>query len=433
MTTKQRKQPPANRIKMTDLWVKNWKRPGLSPPDTENGLRLYVAMNGKKSWVHFYRHPISKKLIKRTLPFMGLAEARKCISDSKYQLSQGIDPIEHVRALKQAAIAKTEGTLHVLVHGVPSKDGKTVGGYLNLVAKKLRSHDVYKRVLDRQVLPYIGHKQVHELRKSDVVAVLDRIETSSGSPAADLALAVVTAVLNWHAGRSDTFVNPVSRMKRRTNAKERMRTRKLEDHEIKAVWNAAGDPDVGVFGQIVRLLLLTGARRAEAGGLRRRSEIVTERVKNEKGQWQDIVAWKLPASRSKTKVAVLRPLSQAAIDLIDAQPVINDSDYVFTLNGLTALSLSHQRQKARIDEIAKVTDWRLHDLRRTFRSLLSRCRISLETSELLLGHAQAQIVKNYDTDILAHLPAMQDAAEQVAAEIARIVADEPKGKVIRLR
>ena len=74
----------------------------------------------------------------------------------------------------------------------------------------------------------------------------------------------------------------------------------------------------------------------------------------------------------------------------------------------------------------------VHDLRRTFRALLSRCRISLEIKELMLGHAQKQIVKTYD-DILEHLPAMQDAAEQVAAGVARIVEGEHKGKVVRLR
>ena len=50
----------------------------------------------------------------------------------------------------------------------------------------------------------------------------------------------------------------------------------------------------------------------------------------------------------------------------------------------------------------------------------------------MLGHAQKQIVKTYD-DILEHLPAMQDAAEQVAAGVARIVEGEHKGKVVRLR
>src|SRR6516225_9201245 len=101
-------------VKMTALWVENYRKPGLSPSDTESGLRLYVGKSGRKSWVKFYRHPISKKLIKMTLPYMGLAEARLRVANDKHLLSQHIDPVEHERAKEQDAINKSEGTLNAV-------------------------------------------------------------------------------------------------------------------------------------------------------------------------------------------------------------------------------------------------------------------------------------------------------------------------------
>ena len=63
--------------------------------------------------------------------------------------------------------------------------------------------------------------------------------------------------------------------------------------------------------------------------------------------------------------------------------------------------------------------WRLHDLRRVHRSLLSRCRVPFEIAERLLGHWVGVLAKTYDQH--SHLPAMQEAVEKVAAEIARML------------
>jgi integrase len=95
------------------------------------------------------------------------------------------------------------------------------------------------------------------------------------------------------------------------------------------------------------------------------------------------------------------------------------------------MAASRMDKKTLIDEISRVSDWRTHDLRRTFRTLLSRCRVPFEIAERCLGHAQNLLVKTYDQH--SHLPAMQEAVEKVAAEIERIVAGEKTGKVIRLR
>jgi integrase len=234
---------------------------------------------------------------------------------------------------------------------------------------------------------------------------------------------VLSALLNWHQSRSD-FVNPMTRMKSRRPASQRLRTRTLSDPELRAVWNAAGDDRVGVYGQVIRFMILTGARRQEAAGLRR-SEI--EDVRDNGDQF---TVWRLPIARSKGKHEIVRPLSKAALDIIDSMPIISDCDCVFTLTGRSPLSMDFYKKRL-IDEIAKVSDWRLHDLGRVHRSLLSSCRVPFEIAERCLGHSQNLLVKTYDQH--SHLPAMLEAVEKVAAEVARIVEGERKGKVVRLR
>lgn len=378
----------------------------------QRGLRLAVHPSGAKSWIVRYRHPITGKSRKLTLqPGLGLAQARKLASDALFAVAQGIDPIDGRRTEKQAAAAAVEGTLAAVAKQ-----------YLDIAASKLRSHDFYKSVFERHVLPRLGERQVAELRRSEIVAELDKIEAASGPSAADMALAVLSTALSWYEKRSDMFRSPIIKGMRRVKASERARDRVLDDDELRRVWEAAGDKRIGVYGQVVRFMVLTGARRSEAAALTR-TEIETVR---ESGTV--VVVWKLPASRSKSKREVVRPLSAAARAIVENQPQIGDCDFVFTLDGNRPMSMNRDGAKKLIDEIAGATGWRLHDLRRVHRSLLSRCRVPFEVAERLLGHSQPLIAKTYDRH--SHLPAMFEAVEKVAAEVERIIEGEREGRVI---
>jgi integrase len=257
--------------------------------------------------------------------------------------------------------------------------------------------------------------------------MLDKVQATSGPSSADMCLAVTRRLFTWFEARSSTFRSPVVKGMRRTKPAERARTRLLSDGETKAVWNACGDERLGIFGQVLRLCILTGARRHEASRMRH-SEIQTMR---ENGS--EYIIWRLPPARSKNKREVVRPLSAAAVDLINAMPVIgNDDDpFVFSINGRNPITMSEKRRKDLLDEISGVSNWVLHDLRRVHRSLLSRCRVPFEVAERLLGHSMPTLVATYDQH--SHLPAMAEAVDKLAAEIARIVSGEKGGKVINLR
>src|SRR6516165_7621588 len=97
------------------------------------------------------------------------------------------------------------------------------------------------------------------------VARQDRGE--NGPAMADLTLAYMRKVFNWHAVRTE-FRSPIVRGMARTKPLERARDRVLTDDELRKVWRAAGDMK-NAFGPFVRFTLLTATRREEAASMRR--------------------------------------------------------------------------------------------------------------------------------------------------------------------
>ena len=114
---------------------------------------------------------------------------------------------------------------------------------------------------------------------------------------ADLTLAFVRKIFNWHASRVDDFNSPITPAMGRYDAKVNQGTRVLTDDELRAIWQATEGRQP--FHALVRFLLLTGARRNEARYLSR-GEV-------------DGAVWTLPAARNKTKVELVRPLSKAVL------------------------------------------------------------------------------------------------------------------------
>jgi integrase len=219
---------------------------------------------------------------------------------------------------------------------------------------------------------------------------------------ADMTLAYVRKVMNWHASRSDDFRSPIVRGMARTKPKERARKRILSDDELRTVWNAAGD--AGAFGAMMRFILLTAARRDEAAKMR----------------WEEIRGsdWTLPAARNKTKLDLMRPLPKAALDVLADVVRFKGCPHVFSNDGVTALG-GYGKPKAKFDASCGVTGWTLHDLRRTARSLMSRAGVPSDHGERCLGHVIGGVRETYDRH--QYHKEKQLALEALAGLIERIV------------
>jgi integrase len=370
------------------------------------GFGLSVTASGHRSYVVQYR----SAGISRRATIDGrlkLAEARKQARAILGEVARGRDPM----AEKRAAAALTEDTFASVAESYMKREAAKEDG------KRLRTLVQRRRMLDRLILPALGARPIGAIVKSEIVRLLDRIEDENGATTADRTLALVGKIMNWHESRHDEFRSPIRRLPARAPTKEHARSRVLTDDELRAVWRAA-ETHPGPYGAFVTFAILTACRRSEASGMRR------EEVSSE----GDGTLWTLPASRNKVKVDLVRPLSPAALAVIEQLPKIGKRGLVFSHNGRQQLG-GFSDFKKRFDRACGVEDWTFHDLRRTARSLMSRAGVLREHAELCLGHLPPNIVTTYDR--WSFLPEKRAAYEKLAGLVERIVHPEPN--VVPLR
>jgi integrase len=173
------------------------------------------------------------------------------------------------------------------------------------------------------------------------------------------------AFLRWCHRRHYLDRNPMERMTPPHRYKPRERV--LTNEELKRVLDALGDD---AFGDIVRLLILTGQRVGEITKLQ--GEMIgEERIT-------------LPAWLTKNGREHAFPLGSMAKAVLTPRP--DDNGWFFPARGKTTPFNGHSPCKRKLDQNCEVRGWTLHDLRRTFASGLASLGVSLPVIERLLNH-----------------------------------------------
>ena len=303
-----------------------------------------------------------------------------------------------------------------------------------------------QRIFDTYVLPEWRGRSIFDIKRRAVIELLDKIEDGKlerkgrklGGPAqADAVLAAVRKLMNWYAVRDEDYSSPIVRGMKRTDSKERARKRVLSDDEIRALWTATDIPNdagaLNVYCATIRTLLLTAQRRGKVAGIKR-SDI------NDAGVWNPV-----DETEGANKQVGLVPLSQTSRDLIASQPIIDGSDFVFSVKGRTPFNgwgkSKHELDERMLDVLRqqaedagqdpeKVTlpNWRVHDLRRTAKTLMMRAAVRPDISERVLGHVIAGVEGVYDQH--TYLDEKADALEKLAALIDRIINPTPTDEKI---
>jgi integrase len=316
------------------------------------GLALRISYGGGRSFVFFYR--IGGKLKRLTLgtyPAISLADAREAWRVARQDVAAGKDP----------ALSKTRGASDDNFENV-ARD------WLKRDQSKNKSVREVERVLARELIPVWGHRAVTDISRRDIRDLIDGV-ADRGSPVMALRVhAYVHRFFRWCVGRDIIETNPATDLPK--PASETKRDRVLSDQELAAIWKAAGK--IGwPFGDAIRLLILTGARREEIGQLK----------------WSEIRGdvIELEGARTKSAQPHTIPLSLAASTVLRRVPRVAGSARVFTTNGKTSVS-GWSRAKANLDSISGVKDWRIHDFRRTVATGLQKLGIALVVIEATLGH-----------------------------------------------
>jgi integrase len=381
-------------------------RPGATRREIPDGNGLYyvIQSSNRRSWCIRYRH--NGRSVKLTLsagPF-ALADARLEAAAAMKARSAGIDPAQ----ARKAERAKTELAKADTLRSVAT------AYFERPEAKRLRSIGRIQQIFERLIFPTLGGTPIGDIRRSDVIRLIDHVETKSGPRMADYMAACLQRLFNWYAIREETFQSPIPRgLPKRYDTVEHARERTLTDDELRIVWATAENWD-GPFGSFIQFSLLTACRRSEA------AEMVWAEL--------DGVDWVLPAARNKVKCELVRPLGADALAILAKQPRFADSPYVFTDGGRYPLN-GFTRLKGRFDAKCGVTGWTLHDLRRTARSLMSRGHVPPDHAERVLGHKIGGVRKTYDRH---EFHAEKKAAlEALALQIRGIL--HPTDNVLRLQ
>ena len=326
------------------------------------GFALRVSYGGGKAWSMFYRH--GGKLRRLTLglyPAMGLAEAREAWRETRKLVAMGQDPA-------QSAI-KAGDTIN-----------SVIADWLKRDKRDAKASSLYqtRSAINRDVLPVWNGRLIDTISKRDVIELLDRIIDRGAPGKARSVHAHLHRFFKWAVGREIIPISPMDGLECPVTANRRDRV--LSDDELVKVWGAADD---GPFGDILKLLILTGARREEITQLR----------------WSEVAGntISLPGERTKTGEPRLIPLSGPATALLKGAPR-NGCDFVFTADGKRPVN-GWSRAKRRLDAATNINQpWVIHDIRRTVATGCQRLGASLQSVEALLGHtagSRAGIVRVY--------------------------------------
>ncbi len=339
-----------SRIKPTD------KRQRLSDPElaghyvniNPSGVSFVVVCRGRDG-----------KQIWTTLPAHSIDDARRMAREVKQRVKQGLPAFE-------APPVKPDTFYDISNQWLKEQVDE----------RGLISAREYRRILDVYILPTWKDRPFAEIRKRDVFDLLGTI--GRGKRQAHVVQGIIKSIMRWRADHDDDYLAPVFRNLTNYRPSEHARERILSDDEIRAVWAGCR----GQHGCIIKLLLLTAQREGKVASMK----------------WEDIDGdvWHVPAEARQKGTGGALCLPPIALEIIREQPKLATNPHVFSARSGKGHFCGWSQSKLRLDAASGVTNWKLHDLRRTSRSLMSRAGVTPHIAERVLGHVQPGVAGIYD-------------------------------------
>jgi integrase len=356
------------------------------------GYRLRQGAGGKllKSFIAQYRHAgATRRVLLGSASTLKPEQARQAAKKLLARVALGEDP-QATRIERRAKDRQT--TRAVIDEYLAAKD----------CAPNTR-RELVRYLTDPGYFGTLHRVPLDKVTRRDVASALVAIGRERGNTTAAVARGVLSAFFSWSMQMGLAESNPVvGTVRHETHTRDRV----LTDGELVAIWKACGDDD---FGKIIKLLILLAARRSEVGGM------CWSELDLEHGTWT------IPQERSKNGHSLTLPLPRMALDVIATVPQRANRDQLFgerNLGGFSQWSLAKQR----LDERLEISEWRLHDLRRTAASRLGDLSVAPHVVERILNHQSGHRAgvagthnrSNYTTEVRAALGLWADHINTLA-------------------
>lgn len=363
------------RFRFTDRWVRS-AGPGEYWDALVPGLGLRVYDTGRKSWVILYRR--NRRKI-GSYPATDLADARNRAREMLGAAEDGRDPFApEARDIAEVSLLYLEQHVSTL-----SEDWQ----------KDIR------RTLKRDILPWVGHRSLDDVRRSEIVLYLDRVRPR-GPHAVRHVRSVLSGLYRWALDRELCETNPTSRLK---IGRPASRDYVLSEGEIRSAWGAlvrSGTP----AARAALFSLVTARRLRECRTLR--------------WGWREGPWWTIPKPFTKSKKFSIRFYVPPSARVLVGDPL--DAGYVFESNGKPP---SKELVSHTIARLRRGAAWRAQDFRRTAATLMAQNGISRFIVKQVLGHVDASVTAVYDR--YRYDPEKREAILVLAWELRRIIRSSP--------
>lgn len=355
-----------------------------------SGFGVEITSSGNRSYIFQYRmggRGITPRRI--TIGRHGnpwtVEGARQEAQNYLELVRKGVDP----RALKEDRLKKAEN----------QKQTETLlefSAYTNfffdqyIYKKGIKRSDEIARIFERDLIPVLSGRQIHDIAKREFISIFDKIGERSPSTA-NKAYRWLRVMLNWAEKLDDIAKSPLKGLDE--PFPETARERFLSDAEIVKVWRASDELGYP-FGAMVKLLIATGQRRNEVARM----------------EWSELdlknAVWNIPGVRNKNGDPHMVPLNGIARDTLNKimSGIGRQSNFVLTTTGRSPIS-GYSKAKTRLDAILTAKSdgseampaWTFHDLRRSVATGCQRLGVPTDHIEALLNHSgnKSSLVRTY--------------------------------------
>lgn len=382
-----------------------------------NGRKVFIVQKRVGSG----RLAKQRKMTIGTYPEINLVKARNAAYEFVANLQLGNDIVEQKAAEQRAK--KEERDAQISVSELCARWLETDALRSRMRGPRFGTLRDPKNVkqnagqIHRHINPLIGSVKINELTRKQVEKMRDdiscgktavdvktglrgRARVTGGPGTARKAVRTLSTILNYAVREELIAANPASGIRlARGKTIERYLSTEEQARLESVLTEMAKESKYEKGCAMIRLLMLTGCRKNEIESL----------------QWSEIDFERgfVRFSKSKTGAKVI-PFSKAALAIVNTQPRLNSTPYVFPSMKINDYYKGIPKVWYVVRKRAKIEDCRLHDLRHNFASVAASNGASLPMIGALLGHTQAQTTARY-----AHLTqhSLHALAEQVSASI----------------